>query len=148
MKKVTNNVIAYGAWIVNMLLGFWCAFLSRNVLFAILALFSKKESWSYQHWVVVIDRVYIIVIGLAWLVFIILVEQYILAGLKKGNLLKRCARVTGLVLLAIFVVDLALLWLQGTGSYSWSRWLILSAELIIGIGMYIYYKSTATLKTV
>jgi len=147
MKKVANNLLAYGMWIVDMLLAFWFAFLSRNVLLEILALFYQKESWSYPRWVVVIDRFYTLIIGLGWLVFMIVVEQYILAGLKKGNLLKRIARVTGLVLLAIFAVDLIQVWLQGIGSGNWLRWLILAAELIIGIGMYVFYKSAVTPKT-
>jgi hypothetical protein len=147
MKKVANQLLAHGMWIVDMLLAFWLAFLSRNVLLEILALFYKKGSWSYPRWVVVIDRFYTLIIGLGWLVFMIIVEQYILAGTKKGTLLKRFARVTGLVLLAIFAVDLIQAWLQGIGSSSWLRWLILAAELIIGTGMYTYYKSSATPKT-
>jgi hypothetical protein len=147
MKKVANQLLAYGMWIVDLLLAFWLAFLSRNVLLEILALFYKKESWSYPRWVVVIDRVYTLMIGLGWLVFMIIVEQYIMTGINKGNLLKRIARITGLVLLAIFVVDLIMFWLQGIGSANWLRWLILAAELIIGTGMYVYYKSTATPKT-
>jgi len=147
MNKVANQILAYGMWIVDMALAFWLAFLSRNVLLEILALFYQKESWSYPRWVVVIDRFYTLVIGLGWLVFMIVVEQYIMTGIKKGNLLLRIARVTGPVLLAIFVVDLVEIWLQGIGSGSWLRWLILAAELTVGIGMYVYYKSTATPKT-
>jgi len=147
MKKVTDQILAYGMWIVDLLLAFWLAFLSRNVLLEILALFYQKESWSYPRWVVVIDRFYTLMVGLGWLVFMIIVEQYILTGIKKGNLLKRIARVTGLVLLAIFAVDLIQVWLQGIGSNSWLRWLILAAELIIGTGMYVFYKSKATSKT-
>ena len=147
MKKVVDQILAYGMWIVDMVLAFWLAFLSRNVLLEILAKFYQKESWSYPRWVVVIDRFYTLMVGLGWLVFMIIVEQYILTGIKKGNLLKRIARVTGLVLLAIFAVDLSEVWLQGIGSGNWLRWLILAAELILGIGMYVYYKTTATLKT-
>jgi hypothetical protein len=147
MNKVANQLLAYGMWIVDMVLAFWLAFLSRNVLLEILARFYPEESWSYPRWVVVIDRFYTLIIGLAWLVFMIIVEQYIMTGLKKGNLLKRIARVTGLVLLAIFAVDLSQTWLQGISSGNWLRWLILAAELILGIGMYVYYKSTATPKT-
>ena len=147
MKKVANQFLAYGMWIVDLLLAFWLAFLSRNVILEILALFYNKTSWSYPRWVVVIDRVYTLMVGLGWLVFMIVVEHYIMAGVKKGNLLKRFTRVTGLVLLSIFVVDLIMFWLQGIGSGNWLRWLILAAELAIGTGMYVYYKSTATTKT-
>jgi hypothetical protein len=147
MKKVADQILAYGMWIVDLLLAFWLAFLSRNVILEILALFYQKESWSYPRWVVVIDRFYTLMVGLGWLVFMIIVEQYILTGIKKGNLLKRIARVTGLVLLAIFAVDLIQVWLQGIGSSNWLRWLILTVELIIGTGMYVYYKSIAIPKT-
>lgn len=147
MKKVTDQILANGMWIVNIALAFWLAFLSRNVLLEVLAHFYPEGSWSYPRWVVVIDRFYTLLVGLAWLVFMIVVQHYIIGGLKKGNLLKRIARVTGLVLLALFVVDLALFWLQGIGGSNWSRWLILAGELIVGAAMYIYYKSPEQPKT-
>jgi hypothetical protein len=147
MGKVANQILAYVFWIADLLLAFWLAFLSRNVLLEILAHFYQKGSWSYPRWVVVIDRFYTLIIGLSWLVFMIIVEQYILAGPKKGDLLKRFARITGPMLLAIFAVDLIQVWLLGISSNGWLRWLILGVELTIGLGMYVYYKSRVPSKT-
>jgi len=141
MKKVTNNILAHGMWIVDLVLAFWLAFLSRNVLLETLAKIYQKGSWSYPRWVVVIDRVYTITVGLGWLVFMIVVEEYFRKGIQKGDLLKRFARITGSVLLAIFAVDLILVWLQGIGSNDWLRWLILAAELGIGTALQVWAKT-------
>ena len=79
------------------------------------------------------DKVFSILLGLAWLVFMIIVEAYFRAGASRDDLLKRFARVTGPVLLGIFGVDLILFWLQGVGGGGWLRWSMLAAELGIGI---------------
>ena len=52
--------------------------------------------------------------------------------------MKRFARVTGPILLCIFVADLILFWLQGIGYDDWLRWLILLAELIMGSVLVLY----------
>lgn len=145
--KITSNIIFYGGWIVDMLLTFWLAFLSREVLLEIFAKFYKDGSWSYPRWVGVIDRFYTVALGLAWLAFMVIIEEYLRRGIQKGDILKRFARITGPLLLCIFVVDLIMFWLQGIVSGDWLRWLILAAELFIGIGLFVYYKSTSSLKT-
>jgi uncharacterized membrane protein len=65
----------------------------------------------------------------------IAVEAYFRAGVSRGDLLKRFARVTGPVFLGIFGVDLILFWLQGIGRGDLLRWFLLAAELGIGIAL-------------
>lgn len=144
MKKGVNQILAYILWIIDLALAFWLAFLSRNAVLGLLALFYQKDSWSYPRWVVVIDRAFTLIIGLGWLVFMIVVEHYLMTGVKKGDLLKRFARVTGPVLLATFVVDLLQAWLQGIGGGDWLRWLILAAEVGIGTALMVWAKTQPT----
>ena len=58
-------------------------------------------------------------------------------------MLKRFARVTGPILMCIFLVDLILFGLQGFGGGDWLRWLILSAELVLGLMLILYARKTA-----
>jgi hypothetical protein len=143
MKKVLNQLIAYALWIVDLLLAFWLAFLSRSDILAIFGLFYKKGNYYYRQWVGVIDRIFILVVGLGWLIFMIIIEEYYRRGIPKGDLLKRGARITGQLLISIFVVDLVLFWLQGIGigSINWLRWLILAVEMGIGIALLVLAKT-------
>jgi len=57
---------------------------------------------------------------------------------------RRFATVTGALLLSIFVLDLILSWLQGGAGGNWLRWLILAAELGIGIALITTAKTRRT----
>ena len=135
MSKVIKYVIAYGMWIVDLGLSIWLLFISRTVLLGLLSLFSNPGDFQYPKMVDLFDRVFVVVLGLGWLVFSIITEEYYRAGALKENTLKRFARVTGPILLCVFIVDLMLFWLQGTGGENWLRWLILAAELGLGLAM-------------
>jgi hypothetical protein len=76
----------------------------------------------------------------------IIVEEYFRVGVQKGGLWTRFARVTGPLVLAVFGADLILCWLQGIGSYDWLRWLILAAELGVGIALLVWGKTRFTPK--
>lgn len=146
MSKVVKYTIAYGMWIVDLGLSAWLFFLSRTTLLGILALFSEQGDFQYAKMVDLVDRIFVVVLGLGWLVFSIFTEEYYRTGALKENLLKRFARVTGPILLCIFVVDLMLFWLQGIGGDNWLRWLILAAELVIGLALVVYGKKNITIK--
>jgi hypothetical protein len=137
MNKVFKYAIAYGMWIVDLGLAFWFVYMTRTGLLGIFALFYQAGEWEYAKAVNLTDRVSTILLGLGWLAFSIVVEDYYRKGLGKGNLMKCIARVTGPVLLGLFVVDLILFWLQGIGSDNWLRWLILAGELGIGIALFV-----------
>jgi len=147
MKKVTNNVIATGMWIVDLALAFWLFYISRDAFLGILALFYKKGDWEYSKLVSFADKAFMLILGLSWLAFMIIVEEYLRAGVQKNDLLKRFARVTGPVILSIFVVDLILFWLEGISGGNWLRWLILAAELGVGLAIYLFAKKVAPLNS-
>lgn len=127
-----------------MALAFWLCYISRSAYLGIFALSYEKRGWSYGKLVGFLDKAFIIVLGVGWLIFMIIVEEYFRLGALKGDLLKRFARITGPVLVCTFVVDLILFWLQGIGSGNWLRWLILAGELGIGIVLLVFAKSTST----
>ena len=145
MKNAINFVIAYGMWIVDNLLTFWLAFLIRTDFLGVLSLFYKKEQWQYPRQVNFADKVLILLLGLSWIAYVISMEEYFREGVLKENLMKRFSKITGPILLAIFVFDLTLYGLQGFGN--WLRWLILAGELALGISLlatYLTKYSTST----
>jgi hypothetical protein len=146
MKKVINYAIAYGMWIADLMLAFWLAYLSRTDFLGILALFYKKGQWQYSRQVDFADKAFMLVLGLGWLALMVIIEEYFRVGIQKKDLLKRFARVTGPVLLCLFVVDLILFWLEGIGSGNWLRWIILAAELGIGTALLVSAKTRSTSK--
>ena len=137
MAKILKYAGAYMLWIADLVLTFWLIFISRTVYLGIFAFFYKPGAWADSHRVDLVDKVFLLILGLGWLIFMILVEAYFRAGARHEDLLKRFARVTGPVLLSIFGVDLILFWLQGVGGGNWFRWFILAAELGLGIALFV-----------
>ena len=133
MAKIIKYVSAYLMWIVDLGLAFWLFMISRTVFLGIFALSYKGGQLVYAQRVDFADKVFSILLGLAWLIFMIVVEAYFRAGASGDDLLKRFAKVTGPVLLGIFGVDLILFWLQNVGGSGWLRSSVLAAELGIGI---------------
>jgi hypothetical protein len=147
MKKVINNVIAYGMWIIDIALAFWLIYISREAYQDIFALFYKQGDTGYSHMTSFIDKAIMIVLSLGWLGLMIYVEEYFRVGIQKGNLLKRVARITGLVLLGLGGVDLLLIWLQNISSQDWLSWLMLAGELGIGLALLMYSRTAIPLKS-
>lgn len=141
MTRIIKYLGVYFLWVVDLGLAFWLIFISRTVFLGIFALFYKAGAWAYSRRVDLADKVFLLILGLGWLIFMIVVEAYFRAGALHDDLLKRFARVTGPVLLGIFGVDLILFWLQGVGGGDWLRWFILAAELGIGIALLVSAKS-------
>src|SRR5262245_26312246 len=135
MTKILKYLSAYILWIADLGLTFWLMLISRTVFLGIFALFYKQGAWAYAHRVDLADKVFLLILGLGWLVFMILVEAYFRAGARQDDLLRRFARVTGPVLLSIFGVDMILFWLQNIGGGDWLRWFILAVELALGIAL-------------
>ncbi len=134
-----SNIIKFGAsyvmWLLDMAIAFWFGFIARMDLTAFLSLFYKEGNLTYGHFVDFADKAFTIALGLGWLVLMIVAEEYFRKGVREGDLRRRFARFTGPLLVCIFAADLILFLLQGTGSGNWSRWLILAAELGIGIAL-------------
>jgi hypothetical protein len=140
MNKVVQYIVAYGGWIADLGLALWLAYLCKTTLVGIFALF-YTGNLAYANAVNFIDKAFTLLLGLSWLAFMIVTEAYFRTGLEKDAQQKRFASVTGPLLVSIFVVDLILAWIQGIGGGNWLRWLILAAELAIGIALLVFVKS-------
>jgi membrane protease YdiL (CAAX protease family) len=143
-NRVFQYVIAYGMWFVNLGLATWLLYISRFVLLVVPALLFNPEDYSYPKRAETLDKIFTLLLGIGWLAFMVITEEYFRAGVLKGNLTKRVTRVTGLVLLCVFVVDSILFGLQGFAGNG-LRWLMLAVELAIGFVLVAYSrKSTAS----
>ncbi len=134
MKNVISQAIGYVLWIADLALALWFAYLCRQDVLVFFAQLYFKGKWSQEKQVVV-DRTFTILLGLGWLVFMIIVEEYFRVGAQKGILWPRFTRVTGYLALAVFGANLILFWLQGVGRNEWLPWIILAAELAVGIAL-------------
>ncbi len=141
MKKIVDYIVAYSAWVADMGLALWFAYLCKFDLLGFLALFYERGNWIYEKQVNVIDKAFTIFLGLGWMAFMIVAEEYFRIGIQKKDLLKRITRINAPLLISIFVVDLFLLWLQGIGSSDWLRLLILVAELGAGLALLVWSKT-------
>jgi hypothetical protein len=83
--------------------------------------------------------VFLLILGVGWLIFMIVSESYYRKSAERDDLFQRFARVIGPILLTVFSVDLLLIWLQGGGD--WQRWLLLAAEVGIGIILVTFARS-------
>ena len=134
MTKVLKYLLAYVLWIIDLALGLWLLLISRTVFLDILGLSFKEGSWVYSRRVDFADKVFLLVLGLGWLIFMIIIEHSYRASALTGELPQRFAWVTGFLLLCIFVYVMLMFCVQGAG-INWLRWLILAAELGIGIAL-------------
>ena len=132
MNKVIKYIFAYAMWIAALSIAFWLIHISRTAFLNILVLFNTQGTMRYLNALIFADQVFVIVMGLGWLVFLIFSEEYFRIGVLEEVLLNRIIRVTGPLFLGVFSVDLILFWLN-VGSQSWLRWLILAVELGGGI---------------
>jgi len=142
MKKILSYATAYLMWILTAALGVWLMLISRSAFLGALALYagdSVQRAWQARFF----EKIFTIAIGLLWLVAMIVVEEYFRMGVQRHSLLVRFAKVAGPELLAVFVVDALLLWLQ-RGSASWLRWLTLGGELVLGTALVWLARSAKT----
>ena len=146
MSKAFRYAIAYGMWLVDVGLSAWLVFVSRTALLTFLALFYEEGDFRYTKRADLTDNIFTLLLGLGWLALVVLTEGYYRAGALEENLQKRFARVTGPIVMCIFLVDLVLFGLQGFGGGDWLRWLILLAELVIGLVLILYARKTAASK--
>ncbi len=141
LKQGIRYVWAYVLWIVVLLLALWLLIIGRTDFLGVLGAFYVGDSATHAWRARFFDRVFTLVFGLIWLVFMIVTEASFRKGALRPGLLKRFARIAGPLLVLIFVADLFLLWLQGIATGNWMRWLALVGELAAGILLLWYARS-------
>lgn len=139
MTRLFKYLSAYMMWLVNLGLAFWLVLVIRTTYLTIFAAFYKPGGWAYTQRVGFADKAFMLILGVGWLIFMIITEAFFRKGAVQDDLFHRFARVTGPVLLSVFGVDLLLSWLQGGGD--WRHWLILTAEVGLGIILLTFARS-------
>ncbi|HOT90833.1 MAG TPA: hypothetical protein PLJ78_04100 [Anaerolineae bacterium] len=132
-KSWFNYILFYVLWVLLMALGFWFLFLSREVFLTAAAYFagdSVTAGWQVRFY----DKVFFLAVGLGLLVFILVTENYLRAGIAKHTVWQRFAKIAGWTLLVIAVTDTALLILQQFTGFSWLRGLVIVADICLGAG--------------
>jgi len=131
-KRLLTHVLFYLLWTVLVVIGFWFLVLSREIFLMAAAYYAGESivrGWQARF----LDKAFFLFIGLGVLVFIYATEGYLRAGIEKNDLVRRFAKISGWVLLVIFVADFILLALQQFPGGAWMRWAILIAELGLGV---------------
>ena len=129
IKQWLSYILAYLMWTLNLLIGIWFILVNREFLLGLLGNPSAGQDIGRGFQVGFFDKVYLIALGLAWLIIMIVLEDDFKKSLGKKVLMKRFTRIAGPEFLLIFLTDLGLLILQGFNSTFWLRWLLLLVEL-------------------
>jgi hypothetical protein len=147
MKKVLNYILYIIFWIFDLGLATLLVFRSRTLILDLLFLFGDPTNWHYIQVINMIDRFLVVILGISWLIFMIVVEEYFRTGVPGGTLLKRFAKITAPLLLILSAIDLLLVFVQGAGKAGWLQWLALLVELGAGIILLMFYKNRFTPKS-
>ena len=134
-KRWFGYISAYFFWAVSLALLTWFLILARNTLPAWVEVAISNNPTLARQLAVILDKVLILVGGIGWLVFLIVIEQYFRKGIARGKLWVRIARVLGILLILIFLVDGSQVLLSQILITMWTNWLILLLELALGVGL-------------
>ncbi len=133
-KRWLEYVLFYLLWTVLIAMGFWFLILSRETFLTGAAYYagdSFTRGWQTRFF----DKVFFLSAGIAVLIYFYATEGYLRAGIEKHDMLRRFFKASGWMVLAIFVADFMLLALQQFAGGVWLRWVILAAELGLGVAL-------------
>ena len=144
MKKYLAYFISYLAWIVVFVLGFWFVFRSLNVLNFFLQgrLLNPGDlnDWLAGKQHIFIEEVYVIFIGIALLIAMLVADDYLRRGVRKGKLILYIAKVFAPMLFLLFLTDLLTMVATGIAN-SILFWLIMLVELGLAFVLFEYGRS-------
>lgn len=135
-KTFSLYFVAYFMWIVSFLLWLWFMYLGRTLMTGVLTPLVMPGAVQQAKMVQLADRVYLLTVGLIWLVLMIVVESYFRRGVQKGELWRRIGRVFGPQVLLVFLVDLGLALYYGAAVQPASRWMVLGVEIVVSVGFF------------
>jgi hypothetical protein len=93
MRQALAYALCYLMWAVSAALGVLAMIFSRGLLVSVFAL-TPANRWILS----AVDKFGLILLGLAWLVFVIAVESYYRNGVDGGDLARRFGLVTAVEL--------------------------------------------------
>jgi hypothetical protein len=137
IKAGASLLLAYLLWIVTLALGAWFAVIGREAFETYLGKYFIQEQGQFllsrqaRFW----DLTVAVVLWLLWFVMMIITEEYYRRGVPKKTVWRRFAKVTGILLILIFVADLCQNLMLGIGTVGWLRWLLTVIELVAGVAL-------------
>jgi hypothetical protein len=146
MKKITRisqYIIAYASWAIFILLFLVILLLGRETWLAALRNYWARDNLARQYSINFLDRVFVLIVGITWLILMLVIESYFRNGITKGNLIHRVSTGLGYEILVIFLIHLAMTWMVGITAQPITRWIVLVLELVIGGGLIITSRKTA-----
>jgi phosphatidylglycerophosphate synthase len=116
IKQWLSYLLAYVMWTLNLVIGVWVILISREFLVDFLGITYAGQNIGRGWQAGFLDKVYLIALGVAWLAFMIAIEDDFKKSVKKGTLMRRFTRIVGPEFLLVFLAYLGLLILQGINS--------------------------------
>jgi hypothetical protein len=144
-KKISGYISAYALWLVVLLLGAWAGYLSQRALLGLAAKYYLSDEFMRQTLIRALDRWYVFVVGLIWLVLMVVTEELFRQSVVKGGLFQRFSFFAGFLLLIIFIFDFILFSLVGWNLDPF-RLGILGLELIMCVGLIYFWAKTRKTK--
>ncbi len=129
IKHWFGYVLAYVLWTINLAIGIFFIIISREFLLDFLGITYVGQNMARGYQVGFFDKVYLVALGLAWLIIMIVLEDDFKNSVTKGTLMRHFTRIAGPEFLLIFLANLGLLILQGINRAVWLQWLALLVEL-------------------
>jgi len=138
MKKILQHAGVFLAWAVNVALGFWVMVVVRHSFMATMAVLyvgdSIRRAWVSRFW----GQAYYVVAGLVYLIFIFVLDGYLKDGMHDGDVFRRCAGVSGALLLILFAADLATSLIQET-MFGRLSLILLPTEGLLGAALLLFF---------
>lgn len=134
MKKALQGLAAGLLLLPILLLGMWIFIVGREVFSGLLGTYFVGESLARGYQAGFYEKVFLLVVGLSWLVLSIVAEEFLRRSVKKGNILKVFSRFVGIEgFVALGLDGIMLIFLSDLSTIGSIRWLILAGELVCGI---------------
>lgn len=136
-KKGIDTILFYIFWIVSLGLGAWFVIIAREAFETFLGRFFIKSPDQFiiirqaRFW----DIVFSVLLWILWFAMMIVTEEYYRRGVTKNVLWQRFARVTGILLILIFIANFSQNLMLGYAVVGWLPWLLCVLELIAGIAL-------------
>jgi hypothetical protein len=140
-QHLFGYIVAYMFWIIVLLIAFLFALISQSALELAAAKYYINDKFMHQMMIRFLDKTYLFILGLVWIILMVVVEEYFRTGVKKGVLIQRFALVFGIEMILIFVFDFSLWGLQNW-VLSTDRIFLLVSELLLGAGLLVYRSYT------
>lgn len=138
MKKIFKTIAAYLLLLPILLLGIWIFVIGREALSSLLSIYYVGTYFTRQYQAGFADRMYVVFIGVSWMVLFVVAEELLRRSVAKGRLFLIFSRFMGAGFLLALVLDGILTFLAVKfASVASSRWLVLGAELLFA-GAFIF----------